>query len=51
MPVGPLTSRGLTTTPKPSLLPRAHFERNGAQHGELEILEAAWTQFIESRPA
>lgn len=51
MTIGLLTGRGLPKTPKSLPLLRDHYQRHGAQHIELEALEAAWAEFIESRPA
>lgn len=51
MTIGLLTSHGLPKTPKSLPLLRDHYQRHGAQHVELEALEPAWTEFIESRPA
>lgn len=51
MIIGLLTSRGLPKTPKSLTLLRQHYERHGAQHFELEALEAAWAEFSERQPA
>lgn len=51
MALGLSTARGLPTTPKSLPLLVEHYQRRGAQHFELEALEAAWAEFLESRPS
>lgn len=49
MTLGLAPSRGLPKSPMSLPLLREHYQRHGAQHFELEALEAAWAEFLSER--
>ena len=51
MTIGLLRSRGLPKLPKSLPLLREQYERQGAEHFQLEALEAAVAEVIGSQPA